>query len=482
MNWHVAIVNGLAHAAVGGTLFLAAGFLAVLLCRQPIRRIRLIELTLLGSLAVPVASQLPWLPHWSTGLLDLSTPVAKMQGAADSRAEPIAAMSAPIPMVPANTAPAATPLPERVAPQRLEAEAISPVEAEALSPAALIAVGYGAIAAGLLAWFALGVLSLARLYRSTYPVPGEVLELFRAIAGPAGDAVTLRASDRVELPLAFRGRRPIIVLPGSLCRSANDPALHYSLAHEWSHVEGGDVSRWYLTSLAQFLYFFNPLFWWLRRQLRLCQDYLADARAAEHARQTEDYAAYLVGLARRRLTVPVAALGIGDRRSNLYRRIIMLLQKRQSLERRCLKTWTAGTMVVGLAVLLACSSIRLDAGTPADDDKTPSPKETPQPTEKAETLHYTGRVFDKDTGKSIAGATVTVRRSLLGDPENKEQNPIMAETKHQTDAEGKYSFTIPPEQTSKRYLYIELDVEHPEYAPRSHFGYALSMIRKNEKI
>ena len=58
----------------------------------------------------------------------------------------------------------------------------------------------------------------------------------------------------------------------------------------------------------------------------------------------------------------------------------------------------------------------------------------------------------------------------------------MQETKHTTDAEGKYSFTIPPEQTSKRYLYIELDVEHPNYAPQAHFGYALGMIRKNEKL
>src|SRR5262249_32082230 len=56
------------------------------------------------------------------------------------------------------------------------------------------------------------------------------------------------------------------------------------------------------------------------------------------------------------------------------------------------------------------------------------------------------------------------------------------ETKHKTDADGKYSFTIPPEQSSKRYLYVELDVEHPDYAPQKRFGYALSMIRKNEKL
>ena len=101
---------------------------------------------------------------------------------------------------------------------------------------------------------------------------------------------------------------------------------------------------------------------------------------------------------------------------------------------------------------------------------------------KAETLHYRGKVFDKLSKKGIAGTTVTVRRSLLEDPEQKERNLIMEESKHTTDAEGKYSFTIPPEQVAKRYLYIELDVQGPGYAPRNHFGYALSMILKNEKL
>jgi hypothetical protein len=85
---------------------------------------------------------------------------------------------------------------------------------------------------------------------------------------------------------------------------------------------------------------------------------------------------------------------------------------------------------------------------------------------KGETLVYSGRLTDKDTGLPIGGATVTVRRSLLGDPERDEINPVLAETKHTTRADGKYSFTIPPEESTQRYLYIELDVEHPGYGSR----------------
>ncbi len=96
-----------------------------------------------------------------------------------------------------------------------------------------------------------------------------------------------------------------------------------------------------------------------------------------------------------------------------------------------------------------------------------------------ETLHYTGKVKELGTGKPIAGATVIVRRSIL---KRNNENTILQETRHTTDANGDYSFTIPPEQVAERYLYIELDVEHPDYATQAGFGYALSMIRKNEKL
>ena len=104
-----------------------------------------------------------------------------------------------------------------------------------------------------------------------------------------------------------------------------------------------------------------------------------------------------------------------------------------------------------------------DAAEPKKDDGEP--------------LHYKGTVVDKDTGKPIPGATVTVRRSIL---QSSETPSSRDPPHHRTD--GTYAFEIPPDQYSSPYLYIELDVEHPDYAPRDRFGYALSMTRKNEKL
>ena len=97
------------------------------------------------------------------------------------------------------------------------------------------------------------------------------------------------------------GLRPVIVLPAALCDGGDSRELRFCLAHEWSHIERRDARAWNFAAVAGFVLFYQPLFWWLRRQLRLCQDYLADDRAAALA-SAEDYAAYLVRLARARRT------------------------------------------------------------------------------------------------------------------------------------------------------------------------------------
>jgi beta-lactamase regulating signal transducer with metallopeptidase domain/protocatechuate 3,4-dioxygenase beta subunit len=493
--WHLPVTVWLAQAALGGFLVLAIGCVAVNACRQPVRRVRLIELTLLTSLFVPWVSRLPWLPHWSTGLLALIPSVPETVPAQPEK--PIVAVPAvgevrsaaaevfvtqsldaprPVTVSPTEAAPTAPVIPAAETPR---------VDTRFLS--ALVVTIYGCVVAGLAGWWLIGLGRLLRIYRSASAVPSNVVALFREIAGPAGGSVQLLASERVELPLTFTAWRPVILLPGKLCHQGDTAALRFCLAHEWSHVDRGDSWRWNLATLVQFFFFYQPFFWWLRRQLRLCQDYLADARAAEQAPEVEDYASYLVRLAGRQICTPAAALGIGDRRSNLYRRIVMLLHSRQPLERRCLRGWNLAATLAAVLLLACVAAVRLDAGTPADDKKEPPVKQTPKETAKGEpakneALKYTGKVTDKDTGKPIEGATVTVRRSLLGDPEAKQENEIIEETKHKTDAEGKYSFIIPPEQVAKRYLYIELDVEAPDHAPQKHFGYALSMILKNEKL
>jgi purine nucleoside permease len=59
----------LAHSAVGGLIVLALGSLAAKLCRQPVRRARVVILTLLVAFAVPWLGTLSFAPKWSAGFV-----------------------------------------------------------------------------------------------------------------------------------------------------------------------------------------------------------------------------------------------------------------------------------------------------------------------------------------------------------------------------------------------------------------------------
>ena len=60
----------------------------------------------------------------------------------------------------------------------------------------------------------------------------------------------------------------------------DEQAVRLALAHEWTHIERATSARGSVAGLARVLFFYQPLVWWLRRQLRLCQDYVADAGRA----------------------------------------------------------------------------------------------------------------------------------------------------------------------------------------------------------
>ncbi len=488
MSWHIPVWLWLAHTALGGSVVFLLGCLAVRFLRQPALRLRVAELTLLGCLLVPFASSLPFLPRFSVDLIgsNLSplTPELESDSVGSSSGPP------PGPLASSFLRPESYPVGD---PKPTSSEAaIVPIESPMpdvprepmeLPSLSLVVVTAFAVGTALYAgrWL-LGMVLLARLQRSAVSVPPRVEALFEGLAGSAGQRVRLRMSDRISLPLTFGWWRPVILLPAEQCEG-DEEGLRYGLAHEWSHAERGDIGRWHLATLVGLLFYWQPMFWWLRRQLRLDQDFLADALAAGQAEEPEDYAAYLVGVARSALDRPlVGSLGIADRSSNLSRRIIMLLNNRTPLQRRCPGTWSLALVGAAIAVLGLVAAIRLDAGDEAKSKDVP--KETPKSKgdQKGETLKYFGVVTDKDTGKPIEGATVTVRRSLYGDPEVKTADQLVQETKHKTDAKGRYKFIIPAEQSSKRYLYIELDVEGPGYAPQKGFGYSLSMIQKNEKL
>jgi beta-lactamase regulating signal transducer with metallopeptidase domain len=202
----------------------------------------------------------------------------------------------------------------------------------------------------LLGRWLLGYVALGRLLRDAGPAPAPVARLFNEMAGGRRGA-RLLVCRRLRAPISCGLLRPTVVLPVSLCSPPDLRKLRWVFAHELTHLERRDAWSALLFGLGQAVYFVLPWFWWLRRQVRLCQEFVADAAAAEAA-PPADYAAFLLSLTGAS-AVPLTATGVGGKTSDLFRRVTMLLKERLPVERNCPRRWSlaAGAGLLSLAVV-----------------------------------------------------------------------------------------------------------------------------------
>ncbi|MCA9072927.1 MAG: carboxypeptidase regulatory-like domain-containing protein, partial [Planctomycetaceae bacterium] len=340
-----------------------------------------------------------------------------------------------------------------------------------------------------------GFVLRSRLARQVEPAPAEVVDVFLSLVENSGrerlaGRVRLTVCDRGSGPITWGLFRPVIVVPKSWLKKSAEH-LRCGLAHEWSHIDRRDVRGSYLAALVEIGFYYHPLFWWLKRQLQLSQDQLADSLAQTQSSSAADYAQLLINLARREPAKLVpGAMGILSGYSRLYWRIHMLLTTTNPLERRCRHSFNALVVFCVLLLSVGLSALTLQSA-PAQESEAkaepqsqekPSP-EKPQPQENAEPYTYKGQVVDRVTKEPLANAEVEIRLSLTRDPKTSKGSQIELRTiKAKTNAQGKYEFTLTGEENAQRSLYIVVDAHHPNYASKGRSGYAHSMIQKNLRL
>lgn len=406
------------HSAAGGGLLLLLAWFLMRRTRQPARQQRLGEYGLVAALLLAVLGLGPaWLP----------VPVPLAEAPAVPRTLPevprpspaVPAPSSPLPHHPdrgpvvggvtpawvfedppgaakdpdAGPAPAPSPTVElpRAAEEAPPAAPSAPTPAAVAVPAgvplrawlarllASLGVGYVVTASVLAGRCLLGHLVLWRLLAFTEPAPAPAARLFAALA-PRRRRPRLLVSRRLRVPVSCGIWRPTVVLPASLCD--RPVALRWVFAHELTHLERHDPWTCLLFGLGQVVYFYLPWFWWVRRRVGLCQEFVADAAVAGAEAAPEEYAQFLLGLTRAP-AVPAGAASLAGRPSDLCRRIRMLLQAPLVLERRCPRRWcwTAAGGLAALAVLAA--GLRLQATPAATPPAAPAPPSPGGTQEKA---------------------------------------------------------------------------------------------------
>ncbi len=242
----------------------------------------------------------------------------------------------------------------------------------------------GAYLAGLSAGVglvALGLWGTARLAGGGTPPSATAARLYASLPiRPRRPRPRLLVSPRVGRPVLIGFARPAILIPPDLDRPGEADRLRLSLLHELAHAESADHRFGLLANLARATWFFLPPVWWIRDQMRLDQEFLADRAAVAHFGTSGRYASSLVELASSGTSaagVPgaagpaSAAPGVA---SALFQRVLMLLRCPFAIEGRTptwWRWWAASTL--GLATLAAsCLTLRGFAGS-----SSPAPDPTP---------------------------------------------------------------------------------------------------------
>ena len=201
-----------------------------------------------------------------------------------------------------------------------------------------------------LAWLALGFWGIRRLIDQSVEPSSRTQELYLNLVhefDPGLPCPELRVSATLNRPILTGLGRGIILIPARLDEPAADPeSLRLILLHELAHAGQGDAQLNATSSLAQCLWFFIPYAWWLRAQLRIDQEFIADQKTVVMIGSSAGYATRLVALAanddRAPSLLPMAdSVPLlsgwwwdGGLRTPLLQRVVMLLHAPFPIETR----------------------------------------------------------------------------------------------------------------------------------------------------
>jgi beta-lactamase regulating signal transducer with metallopeptidase domain len=217
-------------------------------------------------------------------------------------------------------------------------------------------------AAALLAWLAVGALSVRRILRDARALTDEswmapLCEVADRI--DLAETPRLLASSRVEMPFACGVLRPTVVLPAS-SDAWPDGLRRIVLFHELAHVRRRDLLGHTLGRIACAVYWFHPLVWMAAKRLRAESEKACDDLVLSCGARASDYAEQLLQmvLGVRRHGAPALALPMA-RRKEFEGRVLAILDP--AVSRRA----PGRAQALGLIAALALLSVSVAAIAPA---------------------------------------------------------------------------------------------------------------------
>ncbi len=207
------------------------------------------------------------------------------------------------------------------------------------------------------------VVRFRRLIRRAKPAPSGLSDEAQRLAAQLGLArcprIWLLPGRITPMLWALLGR-PHLLLPAELFQSLEAPQRRTLLAHELAHLRRRDHWVRILELIVLTLYWWHPVVWWARRELREAEEQCCDAWVvATLPSAARTYALALVQtldfLADARPPLPMGASGLGPV-YHVRRRLTMIMQggtSRSLSWRGCLAVLGVGAMLLPVAPVWA---------------------------------------------------------------------------------------------------------------------------------
>ena len=166
----------------------------------------------------------------------------------------------------------------------------------------------------------------------------------------------LRLSSAIDSPQLIGPWNPVLLLPHHHAQSMHADELDMALTHELVHLQRGDLWWGLLPSVAQHLFFFNPLAHYAAREYALAREAACDAAVIAGNRHcAHEYGRLLVrlGVAPR----PSAGLASASPTFHILKRRLLMLQNTATTPR------VVALLAVGAVAILGVMPYRITAAT-----------------------------------------------------------------------------------------------------------------------
>ena len=147
-------------------------------------------------------------------------------------------------------------------------------------------------------WFCLRVVGVLLGLRALSRRCSAASRMMQKIGGEAGlpDGTAYRLASELTSPMLTGWRKPVIWLPAESA-SWDESRLSAVLRHEAAHWQRGDWLWLWLSQAVLCLWWWQPLAWLARKQLRIETEHAADDLAVSDAEHAPEYARTLVEIA-----------------------------------------------------------------------------------------------------------------------------------------------------------------------------------------